>query len=60
VDLNGNTSITYWMGKTQPSDPDWTYYGAGDGGFLSEEACWKRSLQTWDTSPVSGNCCATG
>ena len=37
VDLNGNTSITYWMGKTQPSDPDWTYYGAGDGGFLSEE-----------------------
>ena len=25
VDLNGNTSITYWMGKSQPSDPDWTY-----------------------------------
>ncbi|CAM4127957.1 RHS repeat-associated core domain-containing protein [Stenotrophomonas pavanii] len=36
VDLNGNTSITYWMGKTQPSDPEWTYYGAGDSGFLSE------------------------
>lgn len=37
VDLNGNTSITYWMGKSQPADPEWTYHGAGNGGFQSEE-----------------------
>ncbi|WP_439448406.1 RHS repeat-associated core domain-containing protein [Stenotrophomonas sp. ATs4] len=36
VDLNGNTSITYWMGKTQPSDPDWSYIGRDI--FPTEEA----------------------
>lgn len=36
VDLNGNTSITYWMGKAQPSDPDWSYIGRGI--FPTEEA----------------------
>ncbi len=36
VDLNGNTSITYWMGKAQPSDPDWTYLSTAE--FSSEEA----------------------
>ena len=25
VGLDGNTSITYWMGKSQPSDPEWSY-----------------------------------
>ncbi|WP_295553771.1 RHS repeat-associated core domain-containing protein [uncultured Stenotrophomonas sp.] len=36
VDLNGNTSITYWMGKSQPSDPDWSYIGRDI--FPTEEA----------------------
>ncbi|UWU59190.1 DUF6531 domain-containing protein [Stenotrophomonas maltophilia] len=36
VDLNGNTSITYWMGKAQPSDPDWTYLSTEE--FSTEEA----------------------
>ncbi|UQA20699.1 RHS repeat-associated core domain-containing protein [Stenotrophomonas sp. NY11291] len=36
VDLNGNTSITYWMGKAQPSDPDWSYIGRDI--FPTEEA----------------------
>ncbi len=36
VDLNGNTSITYWMGKAQPSDPDWSYIGRDV--FPTEEA----------------------
>ncbi|BCX44251.1 RHS repeat-associated core domain-containing protein [Stenotrophomonas pavanii] len=36
VDLNGNTSITYWMGKAQPSDPDWTYLSTAE--FTTEEA----------------------
>ncbi|WP_045049977.1 hypothetical protein, partial [Rouxiella chamberiensis] len=30
------TSITYWMGKAQPSDPDWTYLSTAE--FSSEEA----------------------
>ncbi|AWH33208.1 RHS repeat-associated core domain-containing protein [Stenotrophomonas sp. SAU14A_NAIMI4_8] len=36
VDLEGNTSITYWMGKSQPSDPDWTYLSTAQ--FPTEEA----------------------
>lgn len=36
VDLNGNTSITYWMGKSQPSDPDWSYLSTAQ--FPTEEA----------------------
>lgn len=26
VDANGNITLTYWMGKEQPNDPDWSYY----------------------------------
>lgn len=36
VGLDGTTSITYWMGKSQPSDPDWTYLGTAE--FSTEEA----------------------
>lgn len=36
VGLDGNTSITYWMGKSQPSDPEWSYLGTGI--FPTEEA----------------------
>ena len=36
VDLEGNTSITYWMGKSQPSDPDWSYLSTAQ--FPTEEA----------------------
>ncbi|TFZ44925.1 RHS repeat protein [Stenotrophomonas maltophilia] len=36
VGLDGTTSITYWMGKAQPSDPDWTYLSTAE--FSTEEA----------------------
>ncbi|MEG2977930.1 MAG: hypothetical protein RR831_00280, partial [Stenotrophomonas sp.] len=36
VDLEGNTSITYWMGKSQPSDPEWSYLSTDM--FPTEEA----------------------
>jgi len=36
VDLEGNTSITYWMGKSQPSDPEWSYLSTAI--FPTEEA----------------------
>lgn len=36
VGLDGNTSITYWMGKSQPSDPEWSYLSTAI--FPTEEA----------------------
>ncbi len=36
VGLDGNTSIVYWMGKSQPSDPEWSYLSTAI--FPTEEA----------------------
>lgn len=30
VDGNGNVTLSYWMGKEQPNDPNWSYIPLGD------------------------------
>ncbi len=33
-----NVTITYWMGEEQPTDPEWSYFGAGTSEFVETEA----------------------
>ncbi|MDQ1117929.1 MULTISPECIES: RHS repeat-associated core domain-containing protein [Pseudoxanthomonas] len=47
---NGLTEITYWMGKTQPLDPDWTYYLGGI--TYSEEDATELIRSAYDPVPA--------
>ncbi len=48
--MNGNTSITYWMGRTQPSDLTGLTTARVMVASCPKRKCWKRSLQTCRTS----------
>ena len=41
VSESGDISITYWMGKAQPSDPDWSYIA---NAFYTSEADMRAGL----------------
>ncbi|WP_187308483.1 RHS repeat-associated core domain-containing protein [Lysobacter antibioticus] len=48
IDEEGNVLITYWMGKDQPTDPDWKYGTVYGSGFVTEADAVTKIKQTLD------------
>ncbi|MEI2456428.1 RHS repeat-associated core domain-containing protein [Lysobacter firmicutimachus] len=53
IDPDGNALITYWMGKDQPSDPDWTYGSGLGSGYLTEAEAVAKMNEMMDASSPS-------
>ncbi|WP_074870486.1 RHS repeat-associated core domain-containing protein [Lysobacter enzymogenes] len=52
IDTNGNITLSYWMGKEQPADPNWSYYPNGDTSQtqLTEQASYDLMLAELQTT----------
>jgi len=52
ITFDGKTDITYWMGKAQPSDPEWGYMVSyGTQKYASEDQMVTAYNATWQPNP---------